>query len=39
MIPGHSAKQSYDELSRGDKKAIKEVINAGTKKNIYINKN
>jgi len=32
MIPGHSAKQSYDELSRGDKKAIKEVINAGTKK-------
>lgn len=32
MIPDHSAKQSYDELSRGDKKAIKEVINAGTKK-------
>jgi Matrixin len=32
MIPRHSAKQSYDELSRGDKKAIKEVIEAGTKK-------
>ena len=38
MIPRYSAKQSYDELSRGDKKAIKEVIDAGTKKNIYINK-
>lgn len=33
MIPGHSPKQSYDELSRGDKKAIKKVIDAGTKKN------
>jgi len=33
MIPGHSPKQSFDELSRGDKKAIKEVIDAGTKKN------
>jgi predicted Zn-dependent protease len=33
MIPDHSAKQSYDELSRGDKKAIREIIDAGTKKN------
>jgi predicted Zn-dependent protease len=33
MIPGHSPKQSYDELSRGDKKAIRKVIDAGTKKN------
>jgi hypothetical protein len=37
MIPRHSAKQSYDELSRGDKKAIKGVIDYSTK-NRYLYK-
>jgi len=37
MIPRHSAKQSYDELSRGDKKAIKEVIDYSTE-NKYMYK-
>jgi hypothetical protein len=38
MIPNHSAKQSYDELSRGDKKAIKEVINYSADKKKYMYK-
>ena len=38
MIPGHSPKQSYDELSRGDKKAIKEVINYSADKKKYMYK-
>jgi len=38
MIPGHSPKQSFDELSRGDKKAIKEVINYSADKKKYMYK-
>lgn len=35
LIPDHSEKKNYDELSRGDKKAIRKAIDAsGGKKNI-----
>lgn len=33
MIPRYTAKQTYDELSRGDKKAIKEVLDYASRKN------
>ena len=32
LIPPHSEKKNYDDLSRGDKKAVKEVFDEGAKK-------